>query len=131
MVHDSPVTGTLVYDGDCAFCTRSAEWLQSHSGAALQSCQTVDLDTLGLTEDDVAHAAYWLDSDGHVAARGAGAIAVALRSCSWPWRLLGSVVQTRPLRPLADAVYTQVALHRHRLPGSANTCRRGVERSAR
>ena len=126
-----PVTGTLVYDDDCAFCTRSAKWLHSHSGAAFQSCQTVDLAALGLTEDDVAHAAYWLDSRGHVAARGAGAIAVALRSGSWPWRVLGSVVQTRPLRPLAEAVYAQVALQRHRLPGGTNACRRGVEQGER
>jgi predicted DCC family thiol-disulfide oxidoreductase YuxK len=122
-----PVTGTLVYDGDCTFCTRSAEWLHSHGGVTLP-WQTVDLAAVGLTEEDVAHAAYWLDSDGHVSARGAGAIAAALRSCTWPWRVLGSVMEARPLRPLADAVYGQVALHRHRLPGSTDACRLGSRR---
>jgi predicted DCC family thiol-disulfide oxidoreductase YuxK len=117
-------TGTLVYDGDCGFCTRSAEWLAARGRATIQPSQTLDLDAVGLTEDDVASAAWWLDADGRVAGRGAEAAAEALKTCRGPWRLVGHVLYARPWRPLADAAYQLVADNRHRLPGSTPMCQR-------
>ncbi|QCW49231.1 DUF393 domain-containing protein [Nocardioides dongxiaopingii] len=115
--------GTIVYDADCGFCTRTADWVGSHGTATTQPWQTLDLEPLGLTVDDVTTAAYWLDADGRVTARGAGAVAAALRSCRGGWRVLGHLVYARPVRPLADVVYRWVAANRYRMPGSTDACR--------
>ena len=116
-------SGTVVYDADCGFCTRCADWLAAHGSATIQPWQTLDLDAVGLTVDDVTQRIYFLDADGRVAASGAGAVAESLRTCRAPWRLLGPVVYARPVRPLADVVYRQVAKNRFRLPGSTDACR--------
>jgi predicted DCC family thiol-disulfide oxidoreductase YuxK len=117
------VAGTVIYDADCGFCTTTAEWLRRHGGCGLQPWQTLDLEPLGLTEDDVRNAAYWMDGSGRVTARGAGAIAEALQTCHHVWRLAGHVVYARPMRPVADRVYVWVARNRHRLPGSTDACK--------
>jgi predicted DCC family thiol-disulfide oxidoreductase YuxK len=116
-------TGTIVYDADCGFCTRTADWVAAHGRATIQPWQTLDLAAHGLTVDDVTQAAYWLDDGGRVTARGAGAAAEALKTCRLPWRPLGYVVYARPVRPLADVVYAWVARNRHRMPGSTDACR--------
>lgn len=116
-------SGTLVYDADCGFCTICADWLAAHSTATLQSWQSLDLDAIGLTVDDVTTAAYWLGADGRVAARGAGAIAAALRTCRGAYPLLGRLMRLPLIRTLADAVYVVVARNRHRLPGGTAACR--------
>ena len=71
---------TLVYDGDCGFCTRCAEWVrrrlpQAHDVVAWQ--ELPDLDALGLTVADVASASYWIDADGRPH-RGERGVALAL-----------------------------------------------------
>ena len=116
------MAGTVIYDADCGFCTSTADWLARHGRSNLQPAQTLDLDAVGLTERDVAEAAWYLDESGAVAARGAGAAAAALKECGLPWRLLG-YLYVGPLRPLADLAYAWVARNRHRLPGSTDACR--------
>lgn len=117
------MAGTLIYDGDCGFCTSSARWLANRGRCEITPWQSLDLAPLGLTEDDVTRAAYWLDGSGHVSARGAGAVAEALRACGPGWRLTGRLIQLPPVRPLADVGYAWVARNRHRLPGSTDACR--------
>jgi predicted DCC family thiol-disulfide oxidoreductase YuxK len=116
------MTGTVVYDADCGFCTSSADWLARHGRSSLQPAQTLDLAAAGLTEQDVVEAAWYL-RDGQPPLRGARAAAAALRDCGLPWRLLGHLIDLPPVRPLAAAVYAVVARNRHRLPGSTDACR--------
>lgn len=116
-------TGTLVYDADCGFCTRTADWVAARGRATIQPWQTLDLAAHGLTVDDVTQAAYWLDADGRVAGRGAGAAAEALKTCRGAWPLVGRLGYARPFRPLADRVYAWVARNRYRMPGSSDACR--------
>lgn len=115
--------GTLMYDGDCGFCTSSARWLARRGRCEIMPWQSLDLEPLGLTEDDVSRAAYWLDASGHVSSSGAGAVAAALTTCGPGWRLAGRLLRLRPVRPLADVGYAWVARNRHRLPGSTDACR--------
>ncbi|MBS45975.1 MAG: thiol-disulfide oxidoreductase [Nocardioides sp.] len=115
--------GTVVYDGDCGFCSVCADWLDRHGTAGVVSWQRSDLAALGLTEDDVRARAYWLDADGRVAEQGAGAVLASLATCGAPWSWLARIGSLRVLRPLADLVYALVARNRHRLPGSTAACR--------
>ena len=116
------MTGTVVYDADCGFCTASADWLGRHGRATTQPWQTLDLAAAGLTERDVRDAAWFLPPIGRPV-RGARAVAAALRECRPPWRLLGHVIDLPPVRPLAAVGYAVVARNRHRLPGSTDACR--------
>jgi predicted DCC family thiol-disulfide oxidoreductase YuxK len=115
-------TGTLVYDGDCGFCTASAEWVARRGDCAVLPWQRLDLDAVGLSVDDVTSAAYWLEEAGGTR-RGARAIAAALRTCGPAYRLLGRAIDLRPVRPVAAWVYGLVARYRYKLPGGTNACR--------
>lgn len=112
-----------MYDADCGFCTRSAHWLDRHSTCEIAPWQGLDLDAVGLTEDEVTTAVQWLDESGRPVASGAAAIAAALRTGGPVLRLAGRVINARPMRPVANRVYEWVARHRYALPGGTDTCR--------
>lgn len=115
--------GMLVYDADCGLCVRSLGWAR-RLGAECDAVawQEADLDELGLSEQDVVDAA-WFVTD-HERFRGHEAVALTLQSSRHvPMRLLGRVVGSRLLRPVASRAYAWVAGNRHRLPGSSDACR--------
>ncbi len=114
-------TGTLVYDADCGFCTVTAEWLREHGDCEVVPWQGLDLAAAGLTEEEVASAAYWLESGGK--RRGARAVAAALRSCGPAYAVLGRLIDLPPVRPLAAVGYRLVARYRYKLPGGTAACR--------
>jgi len=121
-----PLTAPLLfYDGDCAFCARSVQFLLRHdrrrtvrfaarqgeAGRALEArhpaLRTVDsllwLDTLGGAE--------------RVAVRSDAALAAA-RYLGGGWALLAALGRVVP-RSIRDAVYRLIARNRHRLTGAA------------
>jgi predicted DCC family thiol-disulfide oxidoreductase YuxK len=117
-----------VYDGDCAFCSSCARFIDRriHPPALVEAWQRLDLAALGLTADDCADAVQWVGEDGAVAA-GPVAIARLLRraeglSGRLVWRPAGVVLGTRPMLALAWPVYRWVARNRHRLPGGTAAC---------
>ncbi|HEY3010954.1 MAG TPA: DCC1-like thiol-disulfide oxidoreductase family protein [Micromonosporaceae bacterium] len=115
---------TFVYDGDCAFCTSCARFIERWipTDAAVVPWQFVDLDALGLTVAECADAVQWVAADGTVAA-GPEAIALLLRdSRRQPWRMAGRLLGLRPVRALAWPAYRWVARNRHRLPGGTAAC---------
>lgn len=113
----------LIFDGDCGFCTSSARWIEARLPDRVEVVpwQTLDLDALGLTEDDVTTAAYWIDDTG--THRGHEAIGRSLMSGGGVWAWIGRVIVTPPISWLAAPVYALVARNRHRLPGSTDACR--------
>lgn len=115
--------GTVVYDADCGFCTTCARWLERHGTCRITPWQSLDLATLGLAEDDVTTAAWWLDDTGVATASGAQAIAAALRSCGPAYRVIGWALTLPVLRFVAAVVYGWVARNRYRLPGATDACR--------
>jgi predicted DCC family thiol-disulfide oxidoreductase YuxK len=112
---------TLVYDADCGYCTRSADFVSARSDVEVAPWQSLELDEVGLTEEQVSSAAYWLEGDDTL--RGARAVAAALRSCGPGWGLLGRAIDLPPVRPFAAAGYAVVARYRYRLPGGTDACR--------
>src|SRR5262245_18146661 len=121
------MTGLLIYDGDCAFCSTSVRWIMSHwdgheEAVPWQRISAERLSELGLTHDDVRRAVWWVDpsrppSRGHVA------VAHALKDADgWP-AMVGRVLLVPPFRWLAAGVYPLVARWRHRLPGGTPACR--------
>ncbi|NLU80767.1 DUF393 domain-containing protein [Micromonospora sp. HNM0581] len=115
---------TFVYDGDCAFCTSCAKFVERRipTGARVVPWQFTDLDRLGLTEGQCEEAVQWVGSDGSRAA-GPDAIAALLASSSRRgWRIAGAGLRTAPVRATAWPVYRWVARNRHRMPGGTAAC---------
>ncbi|TDB69838.1 thiol-disulfide oxidoreductase DCC family protein [Micromonospora sp. KC721] len=114
---------TFVYDGDCAFCTRCAEFIERRipTGARVVPWQFADLDALGLTEAECEEAVQWVGADGSRAA-GPDAIARLLGDSGRVWRLAGAGLRLSPVRRAAWPAYRWVARNRHRLPGGTAAC---------
>jgi predicted DCC family thiol-disulfide oxidoreductase YuxK len=114
----------LVYDGDCSFCSRWAQWVAGRWRGPERAVAWQQLAALpaGLDAADVREAAWWIGADGS-RSRGHLAIAYALRAApGWP-SLLGRVLLVPPFRWLARFSYPLVARWRHRLPGGTPACR--------
>ena len=120
----------VIFDGDCAFCSTCARFLESRlrSSAAVRPWQRVELEALGLTEDECAAALQCVDTARKVKVSGHRAVAMALRACRFPWSVIGRLIEWRVLSPLGAVVYRTVANNRHRLPGGTPACKLSPER---
>ena len=114
----------LIYDGDCGFCTTTAAWVSARLRVPLSVVPWQEIDDLGeigLSEAEVATAAYWVDAYGRVE-RGHRAIGRALTMTSGPLVVLGWLLLTPPFSWLGAAGYPIVARYRHKLPGATAAC---------
>jgi predicted DCC family thiol-disulfide oxidoreductase YuxK len=114
---------TLVFDGDCGFCTRSVDLMPKsiRRRTTVVPYQRADLAALGLTAEQCAEAVQWVSDDGSHAS-GHAAAARALQQGSLLWRILGTVLLIPPLSWLAAGIYRLVANNRMRLPGGTPAC---------
>ncbi len=117
----APPTGSerspaLIYDGDCDFCKRCADWIAARLpvGASVVASQEADLAGLGLSPQQAAGAAWWIDAEG-ARHRGHRAIAESLRACDGPWSRLGRFLTVPGVSLLAAFSYELIARNRHRL----------------
>ena len=112
----------FLFDGDCAFCTSCARLLERIGPeATIAAWQVSDLDELGVTAAQAAQAVRWIEIDGTVRS-GHEAIAAALGTASWPWRIAGRTLLLPGASLLAAAVYRLVDRNRQRLPGDTPAC---------
>jgi len=115
---------TLVYDGDCAFCTSCARFLERIGAEAeIVAWQLTDLSELGITEEQAAEAVQWVGVDGTVRC-GHEAIAATLITAGAAWRIAGRAIMLPGISSLAAKAYRLVADNRQRLPGGTPACRR-------
>jgi predicted DCC family thiol-disulfide oxidoreductase YuxK len=114
---------TFVYDGDCAFCSSCARFVERRipTRATVVPYQFADLDALGLTLEQAEAAVQWVGTDGAVAS-GPDAIALLLRDAGRLWRVPGSGLQIPVVRLAAWPAYRWIADHRHLLPGGTAAC---------
>ena len=113
---------TLVYDADCGFCTRSAQWLAATGKVRIVAWQSLDLAQHGLSVEDVTAAAQWLGPEGPRAS-GARAISLAMRARGGAAAIAGAFIALPGISLLAAAGYRVVARYRHRMPGGTAACR--------
>lgn len=114
----------LVYDADCAFCTRYALWVAERMrGSRVEPWQSgaLTLERAGLTPDDCIEASWWVDEHG-APLRGEHAIAQSLLQAGGWWRLLGLVLQTPGVSYLSAVGYRFVAENRQLMPGGTAAC---------
>ena len=117
------MTATFVYDGDCAFCSSCAQFIERRipTRATVVPWQFTDLTALGLTQEQAEEAVQWVGEDGTVAA-GPDAIALLLRDAGRFWEVPGVLLGLPPVRLAAWPAYRWVAGHRHMLPGGTAAC---------
>ncbi|MHB8220889.1 MAG: thiol-disulfide oxidoreductase DCC family protein [Acidimicrobiales bacterium] len=117
----------LVFDGDCGFCTMSANWAQAHfrHGEHVRAWQLLGdegLEELGLRRKDVETAAWWVSGNGDHE-RGHRAAGRALEAIGGKWRFVGWLALTPPTSWFAAFLYRSVVRWRYRLPGATPACR--------
>jgi predicted DCC family thiol-disulfide oxidoreductase YuxK len=112
---------TFVFDGDCAFCSSCARFIDRRfpSSAPVVAWQFADLDALGLTETECEEAVQWV---GSRRTAGPEAIGDLLVSAGSYWKLLGRLLLLRPVLVAAWPVYRLISRHRDRLPGGTAMC---------
>jgi predicted DCC family thiol-disulfide oxidoreductase YuxK len=118
------VPATFLYDGDCAFCSSCARFIERFvpTAAAITPWQFADLDALGVQRAAAIDAVQWAEP-GQPPLAGPAAIARLLRtSRRVVWRPVGAVLGLRPVTALAWPVYRWVARNRHRMPGGTAAC---------
>jgi predicted DCC family thiol-disulfide oxidoreductase YuxK len=119
---------TFVFDGDCAFCSSCARFIENRIRPAAQvvAWQFTDLDALGLTEEQAGAAVQYVTA-GRAPTAGPVAIADLLKTAPGLagrllWRPAGAILGLRPVSALAWPVYRWVARNRHRMPGGTAAC---------
>ena len=115
---------TVLFDGDCGFCTTMVQWGERHwpDAADVVAWQRTDLDALGLTPAQCAHELQLIEADGSHAS-GAAAIGRWLQAAGGPWKVLGWLAYTPPSSWIAGRIYRLVAANRRHLPGRTPACR--------
>jgi len=122
------VDRTLLYDGDCGFCTTTAAWVSQrwpkHDAPRAVPWQLLSAQEVlasALSSDDLASAAWWLD--GHRRDRGARAVARALIATESSWSVVGRILLVPPVSWVAPWGYRLIARFRYRLPGGTPACK--------
>jgi predicted DCC family thiol-disulfide oxidoreductase YuxK len=112
----------MLNDGDCGFCMRTAA-LVPRLGVDIDSStiQAVDLAALGVDEERALVEMPYVHPDGRVD-YGHRAFAAILGTGPLPWRVVGRLMRTRPVDPVARRAYHWVAANRSRLPGGTPAC---------
>lgn len=114
---------TLVFDGDCGFCTSVAKHFEKRSFTPLTiaAWQLTDLSTLGLTEEQASSQVYLVTERGLFG--GAECFAELMRIQGDPFhRFVAWGMRLPVMRTLCAWGYRQVARNRHRLPGGTPAC---------
>lgn len=116
----------LVYDGDCAFCTTSVQFLRDNLERFPKAVpyQHLEIETFGLDRYDVEHAAWLIDTREPMRLwAGADVFAALLAGQqSFPLAWAGRVLSLPGVRSIASLGYRWVAENRHRLPGGTPAC---------
>ena len=119
----TPGAPTLLFDGDCGFCTWSViqirRWIRPR--VDIVAWQLTNIDALGVTTDECFEAIQFVEADG-THSSGARAFAATLRRSPSPWPLAGIVMDLPGFAFIAYRAYKLIAANRYKLPGATPAC---------
>jgi predicted DCC family thiol-disulfide oxidoreductase YuxK len=120
----APSTATLIFDGDCGFCTSTANYIVRTSSVPVTAYawQLTDVSRLGLTEAQTADRVYLVIGDETFGGHLAFAYLLFIQR-NWALKAIGWLMTVPPLCWLAFIGYRLVARYRHRLPGGTPACK--------
>ena len=122
-------TATLIFDGDCGFCTTSVRWLEKHLSEfpIAVPFQWADLESLGVTEAEARDRVWFVvggQGSGGRRFGGHRAVSALLRRQSHiGWRFLGHLLVAPGFSLIAAGGYALVARYRYKLPGGTPACK--------
>ena len=106
---------TLLYDGECDFCTRLAGWVRRRDARGRVEVranqETGLIERLGLTRAEVDRAS-WVVEPGGARFEGAAGINRVLRELGGAWALVGALYRVAPIGWVEDRYYARVARRR-------------------
>lgn len=115
---------TLIFDGDCGFCTSAANEIVKRSKTNIVAVpwQFTDLAQFSLTQAQVADQVYLAIDDQNFAGHEAFAMVFRVQPNSF-LRVIGKTMMSRYLRWFSMPTYRLVARYRHKLPGGTPACK--------
>jgi len=118
----------LIYDGDCAFCTKCVNWGKTNLDPWVnaQPSQALDPKDFGLTAEDFKKSIWLVDTKHPKTTPLAANRAVAKilqNQKNFLWRAVGIILDIWWVRPLASLVYASVAANREKMPGATAECK--------
>lgn len=115
---------TLIFDGDCGFCTSAASFVVKHSTYPIvaHAWQLTDVSRFGLIEQQVAERVYFSTSGQNYGGHLAFAYILFVQE-NWFLKAAGWIMTVPPVCWLASLGYRLVARFRHRLPGGTPACK--------
>ncbi len=117
-------TPTLIFDGDCGFCTSAANFIVKRSKVAITAhpWHFIDTTEYGVLQPQAQERVYMV-VDGQ-AFGGHEAFAAILRlQNNWLLSTIAFVIVVPPICWLARIGYRLVAKYRHKLPGGTPACK--------
>ena len=115
---------TLIFDGDCGFCTTAANFIVKHSKTKIVAVpwQRTDLSKFSLTEAQVADQVYLVIDEEAFGGHEAFAMVFRVQPNAFV-RLMGKIMMSKCIRWFAAPTYRLVAKYRHKLPGGTPACK--------
>jgi predicted DCC family thiol-disulfide oxidoreductase YuxK len=114
----------LIFDGDCGFCTTTANWIKKNSKVALEIApyQWTELGQYGLTAEEAAAKVQVVVGDkvfaGHYCMS-----KLLLIQPNILLKLVGAVMVLPGLDSISAKVYEWIAANRQKLPGGTPACK--------
>ena len=117
-------TATLIFDGDCGFCTTSVRWLEKHLSEYPTAVpfQWADLESLGVSEAE-ARDRVWFVVGGRRFGGHRAVSALLRRQSHIGWRFLGHLLVAPGFSLIAAGGYALVARYCYTLPGGTPACK--------
>ena len=114
----------LIFDGDCGFCTTTANWIEKNSliPVEIQPYQWATLADYGLTETEAADKVQ-LIADGKIFAGHHCMAKLMLIQPNLLLKFVGAVMVMPGIDPISAKVYAWFAANRHKLPGGTAACK--------
>ncbi len=114
----------LIFDGDCGFCTSTANAVVARSTVPIvaHAWQLTDVTRFGLTEQQTAARVYLVVGDEKFGGHLAFAYLLFIQK-NWALKAIGWLLTVPPLCWVASLGYALVARFRHRLPGGTPACK--------
>lgn len=119
-----PRPAYLIFDGDCGFCTSTANAVVARSTVPIvaHAWQLTDVTRFGLTEQQTAARVYLVVGDEKFGGHLAFAYLLFIQK-NWALKAVGWLLTVPPLCWVESLGYALVARFRHRLPGGTPACK--------
>ena len=116
-------TAVLIFDGDCGFCTTTANYIKAHSSVEIdvQPWQWLALADYGLTKENASAKVQMVVNGKNFAGHKAFAKMLRIQK-QWWFKVLGGLMVTPSFSWGARVGYYFVAKYRHKLPGGTPVC---------